>query len=59
MSTKGPYREVTDLFADVELEAGRALEVEDVPLDAEVVLRTLLLPDHQQHLKPVVYTELL
>jgi hypothetical protein len=38
------YRPVADLTFDVELEAGGALEVEDLALDAEVVLTALLLP---------------
>ncbi len=38
------YRPVADLSLNVELEAGGALEVEDLALDAEVVLTALLLP---------------
>ena len=45
------YRKVTDLLANVELEPGGALEVEDVPLDAQVVLCALLLPSQHQQLR--------
>jgi hypothetical protein len=49
------HRPVADLTLNVELEAGGALEVEDLALDAEVVLTALLLPytHHTPRPKPI------
>jgi hypothetical protein len=48
---KKTHGKIADLSLDVKLEAGGALEVEDLALDAEVVLTALLLPlaRGQQH----------
>ena len=49
---------ITDLSPHVKLEPGRALEGEDLVLDAEVILRALLLPVRQTRVPVWIPVEL-
>ena len=49
---------IADLSADVELETGRAFEGENLVLDAEIVLRALLLPVRQSRVPVWIPVEL-